>query len=200
MDDEISLWEVLAVLLRRRGTIVFTTILVGGLAAGIAHFRPLTYTTSTAFRPQGSEASSSQLMALASQFGVSIPGASAEEASPAFYQELLSSREILGRAANEPYDVDGVGSVMLKDLLEIEEDTEPLRDEETIDWLREEAVSVSTGRETGTVTISVKTEWPDLSAAIAEDLLEEVSLLPVRPRLPPSVRSFRLGSRRRSQN
>lgn len=176
MDDEISLWEVLAVLLRRRGTIVFTTILVGGLSASIAHFRPLTYTTSTAFRPQGSEASSSQLLALANQFGVSVPGVSAEEASPAFYQELLSSREILARAANEPYDVDGVGSVMLKDLLEIEDDTEPLRDEETIDWLREQAVSVSTGRETGTVTISVKTEWPDLSVAIAEDLLEEISL------------------------
>ena len=46
MDDEISLWEVLAVLLRRRGTIVSTTLLIGGLAAGIAHFMPLTYTTS----------------------------------------------------------------------------------------------------------------------------------------------------------
>lgn len=192
MDDEVSLWEVLAVLLRRRGTIVFTTILVGALAVGIAHFRALTYTTSAAFRPQGSEASSSQLMALASQFGVSVPGVSAEEASPAFYQELLSSRAILARAANEPYDVDGVGSVMLKDLLEIEEDTEPLRDESTIEWLREEAVSVSTGRETGTVTITVKTEWPDLSAAIAEDLIEEISLfnLDTRTSQAASERAF----------
>jgi len=176
MDDEISLWEVLAVLLRRRGTIVLTTILVGGLAAGIAQFRALTYTTSASFRLQGSETSNSQLMALAGQFGVNVPGAGGgEEASPAFYAELLTSREILARAANEPYQVEGVGSVMLKDLLEIEEDTEPLRDEETIEWLRDEAVSVSTGRETGTVTIAVKTEWPDLSTAIAADLLEEVS-------------------------
>jgi len=176
MDDEISLWEVLAVLLRRRGTIILTTILVAGVAAGIAQFRALTYTTSASFRPQGSEASNSQLMALAGQFGVNVPGAGGEEASPAFYAELLTSREILSRAANEPYDVEGVGSVMLKDLLEIEEETEPLRDREVIRWLRDEAVGVSTGRETGTVTVSVKTEWPDLSLAIATDLLEEVSL------------------------
>jgi uncharacterized protein involved in exopolysaccharide biosynthesis len=175
VEDEISLWEVLAVLLRRRGTIIRTTVLVTLVAIAVAQFRPLTYTTSSSFRPQGSEASNSQLMALASQFGVNVGGASAEEASPAFYAELLTSREILARAANEPYEVDGVGSIMLKDLLEIEEETEAIRDAETIEWLRDEAVSVSTGRETGTVTLSVKTEWPSLSMAIAEDLLAQVS-------------------------
>lgn len=61
MDDEISLWEVLAVLVRRRGTIALTTFLVGASAAAHAQFRPMTYTTSAAFRPQGSEVSNSQV-------------------------------------------------------------------------------------------------------------------------------------------
>lgn len=174
-SDELSLWEVLAVLLRRRGTIVATTIVIAVASAAFAYLRPVTYTTSAAFRPQGSEASNSQLLALASQFGVNVGAAGADEASPAFYQELLSSREILRRASDEPYAVAGVGSVLLKDLLEIEEDTEPQRDEEVIEWLREDAVSVATGRETGTVTISVKTQWPDLSKAIADALLQEVA-------------------------
>lgn len=174
MDDEISLWEVLAVLLRRRSTIVWTTIVVTGLAIAVTLVRAREFTTEAAFRPQGSEASSSQLMALASQFGVNVPGGG-EEASPAFYAELIQSREILSRAATRQYDVEGVGTVLLKDLLEIEEDTEPLRDNEAIKWLREEAVSVSTGRETGTVTVSVTTEWPDLSKAIADELLTEVA-------------------------
>lgn len=174
IDDEISLWEVLAVLLRRRGTIVLTTFVVAALAVAFTLIRAETYTTETSFRPQGSEASSSQLMALASQFGVNVP-TGAEEASPAFYSELLGSREILSRAAVQPYEVEGVGTVLLKDLLEIEEDTEALRDDETIVWLREEAIDVSTGRETGTVTLSVTTEWPDLSQAIAAKLLAEVS-------------------------
>lgn len=174
-DDEISLWEVLAVLLRRRTTIVVTTIVVSALAVAFTLLRDRTFTTEASFRPQGSEASNSQLMALASQFGVNVPGAAAEEASPAFYAELLTSREILSRAATRPYDVDGVGTVVLKDLLEIEQDTEALRDDKAIDWLRETAVEVSTGRETGTVTLGVTTEWPDLSQAIADELLAEVA-------------------------
>lgn len=176
MDDEISLWEVLAVLVRRRGTIVLTTLLVGAAAATHAQLRPLTYTTSSSFRPQGSEASGSQLTALASQFGVNVGGAGGDEASPAFYQELLTSREILMRASDEPFTVEGIGSAELKDLLAIEQNTEAQRDESVLTWLREQAVSVSTGRETGTVTISVKTEWPDLSQAIADELLAEVAL------------------------
>ncbi|NNL29519.1 MAG: hypothetical protein HKO77_00780 [Gemmatimonadetes bacterium] len=179
--DEISLWEVLAVLLRRRGTIVLTTILVTALAIAVTLVRAEEFTTQAAFRPQGTEASSSQLMALASQFGVNVPGGG-EEASPAFYAELLASREILSRAATRPYDVDGVGTVLLKDLLEIEQDTEALRDAATINWLREEAVSVSTGRETGTVTVSVTTEWPDLSRGIADELLAEVAIFNLNTR------------------
>jgi len=175
VDDEISLWEVLAVLLRRRGTIVVTTLLVAGAAAAYAQFRAVTYSTAASFRPQGSQQSGGQLMALASQFGVSIPGGAAEEASPAFYAELLTSRELLHRAGTRSYEVEGHGTVLLKDLLEIEKDTEPEREEEVFEWLRDEAVSVSTGRETGTVTLTVQTEWPDLSLAIAQQLLSELS-------------------------
>lgn len=114
-------------------------------------------------------------MSLASQFAVSIPGVGAEEASLAFYAELLTSRELLARASAQAYEVDGVGSVLLKDLLEIEEPTEAERDEETYEWLRDESVSVSTGRETGTVTLSVKTEWPEVFRAIANLPLDEVA-------------------------
>ena len=172
-DDEISLWEVLAVLLRRRGTIVLTTLLVAGAAATYAQLRALRYTSAAVFRPQGTEVPGGQLMALASQFGVSVPGGG-EEASPAFYAELLTSRALLLLLASETYEVEGEGAVLLRDLLEIEEESEAERDEEVIDWLREEAVSVSTGRETGTVTLSVTTEWPDLSRAIAALLVAEL--------------------------
>lgn len=173
-DDEISLWEVLAVILRRRGTIVSTTVFVTALTILVLFLRPPTFTTVAMFRPQGSQASASQLSALASQFGVAVPGAG-EEASPAFYAEIVTSREILEHAATRDYQVEGVGTLQLKDLLEIERDTEALRDEAAIRWLRDETVSVSVGRETGTVTVGVVTEWPDLSHAIAADLLSEVS-------------------------
>jgi uncharacterized protein involved in exopolysaccharide biosynthesis len=174
-DDEISLWEVLAVLLRRRGTIVLTTIFTIAAAVGLTLLQEDTYTTQASFRPQGSDASASELMALASQFGVRVPGRSNEEVSPAFYADLLASREILLRVASRDFDVRGVGSTSLADLFEIDEDTEELRLEEAIETLRDDVVSISTGRETGIVTVEVRTKWPDLSQEIAQRLLDEIA-------------------------
>ncbi len=175
-DDEVSLWEILAVLVRRRGTIVLTTLLA---VAGILAFTLLrheTFTTQASFRPQGSEASTSELLALANQFGVRVPGGgSGEEASPAFYADLVASREILYRVASRPFEVRGVGSASLADLFEIDEETEDLRLEEAIETLREDVISIQTGRETGIVTIGVRTEWPDLSQEIAARLLDEIA-------------------------
>ena len=181
-DDEISLWEVLAVLLRRRGTIVLTMVLCVAGAFAFTLLSPDTFTTQASFQPQGSEASASQLMALAGQFGVNVPGAGGEELSPAFYAELLASREILHRVASRSYTVEGVGFVALTDLLEIDEDTEPLRIEEAIEQLREELVSIPTSRETGILTIEVTTEWPDLSMAIVERLLDEIQVFNLETR------------------
>ena len=167
----------MAVLLRRRGMVMVATMLVS-LATGVyAHLKPLTYTTSAAFRPQGSaeQGASSLMLALANQFGVNVGGGAGDEASPHFYRELLASREILTSVSDEPFTVSDVGSVMLKDLLKIEEESEALRDEAVLEWLGK-AVSVATGSQTGTVTISVKTRWPDLSVAIAAELMTEVAL------------------------
>jgi uncharacterized protein involved in exopolysaccharide biosynthesis len=182
LDDEISLWEVLAVLLRRRGTIVLTTLLCVAAAVAYTLLTAEEFTTQASFRPQGSEASASQLLALAGQFGVNVPGVGGEELSPAFYAELLVSREILHRVADRSYPVEGVGSVPLVDLLEIEEDTEELQVEEAIEGLRDNLISIQTGRETGILTVSVTTEWPDLSRAIADRLLAEIQVFNLETR------------------
>ena len=181
-DDEISLWEVLAVLLRRRGTIVLTVLVCVGGGVAYTLLRPDTFTTQASFQPQGSEASASQLLALAGQFGVNVPGVGGDELTPAFYAELLASREILHRVADRSYSVEGRGTVALTDLLEIEEDTEPLRVEEAIEQLRDDVVSIATGRETGILTMEVTTEWPELSTAIAERLLDEIQVFNLETR------------------
>jgi uncharacterized protein involved in exopolysaccharide biosynthesis len=171
-DDEISLWEVLAVLLRQRRWIVRSIVACAALAVVLAFVRARTWTTSASFRPQGSQGAS-ELMALASQFGVNV-GGSDEGESPALYQELLGSREILSRVAVAEYSAADVSGT-LPVLLEIEADTPELELSRAVEWLEEQAVSVSTGRETGTVTLSVTTEWPGVSEAIARHLLDEVS-------------------------
>jgi uncharacterized protein involved in exopolysaccharide biosynthesis len=177
VDDEISLWEVLAVLLRRRWTIVLTTLFATALVVTFTLLRDPTFTTQASFRPQGSEASNSQLMALAGQFGINVPGMGSEEVSPAFYAELITSREILFRLVTQEYDVEGVGRASLAELFEIEIDDgdERLLLRETIESLRDNVLSVQTGRETGVVTVEVRTDWPDLSFEIARRLLDEVA-------------------------
>lgn len=182
-DDEISLWEVLAVLLRRRGTIVAATLLCAAAAVAFTLMRADEFTTQASFRPQGSEASSSQLLALAGQFGVNVPGMmGSEELSPAFYSDLLLSREILHRVASRSYQVEGLGTMSLTDLLEIEEDTEELRVEEAIEQVRDNLVAIQTGRESGILTIEVTTEWPDVSKAMADRLLDEIQVFNLETR------------------
>jgi uncharacterized protein involved in exopolysaccharide biosynthesis len=176
-DDEISLWEVLAVLIRRRQVIVRAVVVCAALAVVYTFLQPRTWTTEASFRPQGASGGG-ELVALAAQFGVNVGGGEDTE-SPAFYQELLASREILSRVAAGRYPVEG-GELPLVDVLEIEAsedapDPEALRLVRAVEWLREQAVSVSTGRETGVLTLSVQTEWPEVSRGIADRLLAEVS-------------------------
>ena len=171
-DDEISLWEVLAVLLRRRGIILRTVLVAAVLAAAVTFLRDRTWTTTAQFRPQGS-GGVSELASLASQFGVSVGGGEDGE-SPEFYAELLRSREILTAVAGRQFPMDG-GELPLVDLLEIEADSEALRLARAVKWLEEDALSVSTGRETGTVTVEVQTRWPQVSRAVADGLLAEIA-------------------------
>lgn len=176
-DDEISLWEVLAVLIRRRAVIVWSVAVCALLAILVTFLQPRSWTTSASFRPQGSDGPG-ELASLAAQFGVNVGSGETTE-SPAFYQELLTSREILSRVAAASYPLDDV-PVPLVDILEIEADPDEPRAAElrlvkAIEWLRESAISVSTGRETGILTLEVETEWPRVSREIADALLAEVA-------------------------
>ena len=161
------------VLLRRRRLILGTTLGVAVLAVLITVLSAREYTTSASFRPQGSSGGS-ELAALASQFGVRVPMGAEESESPAFYAEVLTSREILAQIAAGGWEIDGA-SMTLVEFLDIEEETPGLEEREVIRWLRDEAISVSTGRETGIVHLEVKTRSPELSAQVAERLLGEVN-------------------------
>jgi uncharacterized protein involved in exopolysaccharide biosynthesis len=170
-DDEISLWEVLATLLRRRSLILRTVLVVAILAVVVSLLGARDYTTSASFRPQGSSGAA-DLAALASQFGVRVP-TQEETESPAFYAELLTSRPILARVAGASYRIEGVGTG-LAEFLGVQEDTPGLEEREVIRWLEEEVIAVGTGRETGIVHLDVTTSSPELSVQIAEELLREV--------------------------
>ena len=183
--EEISLLQVFSFMLRRRGTIIRSTILVTLIALLMVLLSGKTYTVSTSFIPQGSDGNSSDLTALARQFGVRLPTPTRSLGeSPWFYAELVRSREILGVLAVEEfrYEQRDGGEVVtisgtLPELLELgteEYSPERLR-YMAIRRLQRGLVSVSVDSRTGIVEVSVKTSWAGLSLALAERLLERLN-------------------------
>lgn len=173
-DGDISFWEVLAVLVRGRRRIAAFALLAGGVAVGVGLVLPRSWEVQASFRPQGAEMGLGQLSSLASQFGVSIPGNS-EGDSPEFYQELIRSRAILERVALRYFTGVLADSARLESILELDDSDLAVRTAEAITWLGEEAIATSVGRETGIVTLTVTTQWPQLSAQLAHAILEELN-------------------------
>jgi len=183
--DEISLLEVFNLLLRHRHRIVGLAVLVAAVAVGAVFLAGPTWRATAAFVPQGSDAERGRLANLAGQFGINVPTGDAAGQSPAFYAELLRSREVLRPVAEASYtfleggagdggDAEQIAGT-LPEILEIEEETPGLETAGAMEWLREDAVEVRTDPETGMVNLSVDTRWAGLSHAIAERLLTLVN-------------------------
>lgn len=182
-EEEISLLDLVNVLLRHRWTVLAFLVVVPAVVAVHTVLQPRSYTATASFMPQaGGDAPSSRLSSLAGQFGIDL-GSEEAGRSPQFYADLLTSREILGTLAADTFEVaDTLGPFArgelrgaLAELLEIEAEVPANRRAAVIRWLRESAVSASTDPETGVVELSVRTPWPELSGRIAGRLVEMVN-------------------------
>jgi uncharacterized protein involved in exopolysaccharide biosynthesis len=149
-------------------------LLTGAAVVAWGLAQPRSWRTEVSFRPQGNESSTGRLSSLAAQFGVSVP-AGAREDSPEFYVELVRSRAFMTRLADTPLPDAEDGTVSLPELVGIEGGSPEEVEERTVRWLQERAVSASTGMETGVVRVAVTTEWPAVSAALAEAVIAEVN-------------------------
>lgn len=184
LEDEISLLEIVNLLLRHLYRLLGFSLAFGVLALLFSLLRPAEYVATASFVPQGSDSQVGRLATLAGRFGVAVPSSEAPGESLAFYAELLLSREILYEVAAERYDLtDGSTasgdrkrvSSTLPELLNIHEDTPELEIAEAIEWLREDAVQIRTDVETGIVGLSVTSRRPELSHAIASQLVNLVN-------------------------
>ncbi|MFO7767616.1 MAG: Wzz/FepE/Etk N-terminal domain-containing protein [bacterium] len=175
-SDEISLIELINVVLKNRRMVAVTPLVIFMLVVAYAFLQPRTYTSSASFTPQSSSGSRSMTASLAAQFGVSVPG-SENAQSPQFYANLITSREILSplidstftfRADEERFSGTPAG------LFEIEGDSPGRVREVTLRALKNR-ISVSTDRETGLVSVSVQTLWPEFSRHLADSILEQLN-------------------------
>jgi len=176
-DDEISVLRVAGVLLRGRRTIVGSSVLLAlvGFLSGILSTK--TYRATAEFLPQESASQLSSLASLAGQFGIQVPTGQ-ESQGPDFYEQLLTSRAILGPVVSAKYKVGTTGasadSASLLDLADAGGDTPGARLAHGIKWLRDKVLSTSVDPQTSIVTVNVSTRWPEVSYQIAAALLNQV--------------------------
>jgi uncharacterized protein involved in exopolysaccharide biosynthesis len=163
--------------LRVHRRLVLGTGLAAFLLVGVTTFvRPRGWTSTARFMPQTSEGALSRLSGLAATFGVSVP-TTETGSSPAFYSELLQSRDIIRRTVETPYAFaaggDSLGGTLVE-LFDAEGDTPGERRDAAAKELLE-SIDVTVSRETGTVSLEVTTRWPELSRQVATRMIALVS-------------------------
>jgi len=171
-----------AIFLRYRMLVVAVGVVFFGLFVLPKLLGRRSYTAEASFVPQERNESSSGLASLAAQFGVALPGRSVAE-SPAFYRELIDSREVLSRVVQTVYHVPTPAgdSATLLDIWDVPGATHEARVEEAVRLLREDKV-VITPRETGTVQLRIRSSNPRLAAAVVQRILDLVNEFNVRRR------------------
>ena len=175
--DEISLVDVVSVLLRQRRIFARTVLMISGIIVVVAIVLPKRYTSTAAFLPESSEPSTAGALALAQQFGLSL-GSGSGERTPQFYADLVVSSEIVRQTVLRRYLVtDTAGAHTEVDIIEyyeVDEATEEMRVERAMEELIDD-LTVATNLETGIVTFSITTSVAELSYGVATHILDLVN-------------------------
>lgn len=206
--DVISLVQVVNLHLRHRWKLLGTAAVGAGLAVIIALILPSTFTSESKLVPQtgGTGGQLGRLSGVAAQFGVDVLSSEPGQ-SPQFYANLLTSERLLEEAVTTRYSRSGTGSApaaspdssrdrsnvglrtesddttgsTLVELYDIEAPNHRLAVSIAAERLMED-VSASANAETGVVDLSVTTEWPAVSAQVADRLIELVNVFNSRVR------------------
>lgn len=164
------------VLLRHRILVVVVPATIAAALLILGLLRDRTYSSDAAFVAQQSRRMPNGISGFASQLGIALPVDNLDQ-SPAFYADLLHSREILGPVVDRLYEPDlhgGARPLSLVDILGIEGQSEEARRHDAIEELTE-LVRVGTDPETGVVSFAVKLESPPLARAVAVEIIERVN-------------------------
>ena len=192
-SDEVSIFEIGATVLRQRWRILRYALAGGMLAILPVLFQKLTYTATTSFVPQVLDSQPSDLRSLAGQFGVSLGGSGGGSAqSPQFYADLLRSPVILRPIAADSFPITekGANRKAFLDLMKVSGDSYNVRLEQGVQVLRQ-LMSAGVARETGVLTLAVTTQWPSVSASIANEAVDGVNAFNLSTRKSQAVEERR---------
>ncbi|HYC50272.1 MAG TPA: hypothetical protein VEB19_04095 [Gemmatimonadaceae bacterium] len=172
---QLSLLEIIAFVRRNVRTIAGMAIGAFLLVVIAVVLMERTYTSSASFTPQSSDRLSA-VAGLAAQFGVAAGGPDPSE-SPAFYAELLKTREVMTAVLEAKYSTSHTKrgtAIRLIDLMEVDEPTEERRLQAAIKELSDE-VDVEHRARIGIVSFRVSLNDPVLAQQVTRKFLDEVS-------------------------
>lgn len=196
-DPEVSVREIVRVLIEHRRVIVSLAAIAPVVAAVIVLLTPRTFTSTASFYPE-SRRSAGGLSSIAQQYGLNLGGMGGDAAqSLPFYVELVKSREILARLATDTLPVrtgDRVTGRTVPELLEV--DTPPSElVEETVAALRR-AIRPSANPTTGIVRIDVVTRSAEASQALAQRTIDLINEFNLRQRQSQGANERKFAERR----
>jgi tyrosine-protein kinase Etk/Wzc len=176
--EDVSVFDLLTPLVRRRRLIGLTVLAFGLITALIVLLLPPRYTALTTFVPEAPKESSltASLGGLASQFGLGTQIATPYSAD--LMAEVLRSREIreavLNKEFPDPKAGDAKGTRTLLAILEVEGRTPRERLEQGVEDLKD-ATAITLDRRTGMVSLRVELRYPALTAQVANEMVEELN-------------------------
>lgn len=174
-----SAYGVLNVLLAHARWFVIVPLITGVLAGVLTLVFGRTWVAESTFAPQTSGGSTARLAALASQFGVAIPGMEEADASIDFYLRLARSRVLLEEVALHDYafaftpeSTDTVRGTLIT-LYDIDADTQMKRLHAAIERLNAD-LEVSGDLNAGVVTVRTHAPWAGLAVQMNRALLDGI--------------------------
>ena len=178
-DDDSAKFVVHRLLTERR--LWYAPLLLVVVAIFTSLVLPPTFTATAAIAPQDPAAGAERFSGIAAQLGIGLGSVGASQ-SPDFYGDFFQSTSLLRDVATSTYRLPAAPGffnrrpssdprkLTLIEYLEIEEATHAESREEAVRELHD-FITVAVSRQTGVVSLGVKTSSPELSLALTERML-----------------------------
>jgi uncharacterized protein involved in exopolysaccharide biosynthesis len=176
-DEPTGLIQAANIALRNRALLVGLPLVLGLLAAVLAMMQPRTWEVRASFVPNGAnDAGSGQLGSIAAQLGMNLVTSQPGQ-SPAFYGELLQTRDLLQEAVDTEYRVREGGRVVRGNLVQLygldaaDAGGGGMSPREQAVEVLKNSLNTQVNPETGVVEVKVVADRPALAEAIARRLI-----------------------------
>ena len=196
---EIPVLGSIHLLLRHARLVLLASFLALAAVVALTIAQGRSYTSTASFTPQ-TRTVQSNLSGLAAQFGFALPAVDASR-SPAFYADLVQSRQILTRVVGGRYSVAPDTDSLAKTLVELwtrQGRSLALRQEAAVRRLRR-SLSVNLVQRTGVIRVAARANDPALAQQLVRQLLAELNTFNLEARQSQATMERRFTEQRLDQ-